>query len=75
VHAGDRRDAAHRRARGRARIYGEPTTVEFVAGMAIDADGALRAYHPTICPGLDRLTRRCAGTVVGHRHRGRNTER
>ena len=37
------------------RIYGEPTTVEFVAGMKIDADGALRAYHPDEAPGLDQL--------------------
>ncbi len=37
------------------RIYGEPTTVEFVAGMKIDADGALRAYHPDDAPGLDQL--------------------
>jgi Fungal chitosanase of glycosyl hydrolase group 75 len=37
------------------RIYGEPTTVEFVAGMMIDADGALRAYHPDDASGLDRI--------------------
>jgi hypothetical protein len=42
---------------GRAieRIYGDPTTVEFQAGMTIDADGALRAYHPDDVSGLDRL--------------------
>jgi hypothetical protein len=37
------------------RIYGEPSTVEFQAGMVIDADGALRAYHPDDVSGLDRL--------------------
>ncbi len=37
------------------RVYGEPTTVEFTAGMMVDADGALRAYHPDGAPGLDRL--------------------
>lgn len=37
------------------RIYGDPTTVEFQAGMMIDADGALRAYHPDDASGLDRL--------------------
>lgn len=37
------------------RVYGEPTTVEFVAGMMIDADGALRAYHPDDASGLDQL--------------------
>jgi hypothetical protein len=37
------------------RIYGKPTTIEFVAGMMIDADGALRAYHPDDASGLDRL--------------------
>ena len=46
-----------RRIAGRAveRVYGEPTTVEFTSGMMIDADGALRAYHPDDAPGLDRL--------------------
>lgn len=29
--------------------------VGFVAGMAVDADGAPRAYHPDDQPGLDRL--------------------
>ena len=37
------------------RSYGAPITVEFQAGMMIDADGALRAYHPDDAPGLDRL--------------------
>jgi len=37
------------------RIYGAPTSVEFVAAMRVDADGALRAYHPDDAPGLDRL--------------------
>jgi hypothetical protein len=37
------------------RVYGEPTTVEFNAGMMVDADGALRAYHPDDASGLDRL--------------------
>ncbi len=37
------------------RIYGEPQTVEFQAGMMIDADGALRAYHPDDASGLDAL--------------------
>jgi hypothetical protein len=37
------------------RVWGEPTTIEFVAGMTIDADGALRAYHPDDAPGLDLL--------------------
>jgi hypothetical protein len=37
------------------RVHGEPTSVEFTAGMMIDADGALRAYHPDDAPGLDRL--------------------
>jgi len=37
------------------RNYGEPSTVEFQAGMMIDADGALRAYHPDDASGLDRL--------------------
>ena len=37
------------------RIDGEPRTVEFQAGMMIDADGALRAYHPDDAPGLDGL--------------------
>jgi hypothetical protein len=37
------------------RVWGEPTTVEFTSGMAIDADGALRAYHPDDVSGLDAL--------------------
>lgn len=37
------------------RVHGEPATVEFHAGMMIDADGALRAYHPEDASGLDRL--------------------
>ena len=37
------------------RIYGDPTTIEFQAGMMIDADGALRAYHPDDVSGLDDL--------------------
>jgi hypothetical protein len=36
------------------KIFGEPTTIEFEAGMAVDADGAARAYHPDDT-GLDRL--------------------
>lgn len=36
------------------RVAGDPATIEFDAGMAIDADGALRAYHPDDT-GLDRL--------------------
>lgn len=36
------------------RVMGDPTTIEFESGMAIDADGALRAYHPDDV-GLDRL--------------------
>jgi hypothetical protein len=38
------------------RIDGDPTTVEFEAGMMIDADGALRAYHPDDASGLDELS-------------------
>ena len=58
------------------RIHGEPTTVEFTAGMMIDADGALRAYHPDDAPGLDRLEHAGApgnwwGVVDGRRHAGR----
>ena len=37
------------------RVFGEPPTIEFLAGMMIDADGALRAYHPDDAPGLDGL--------------------
>lgn len=37
------------------RIYGDPTTIEFQAGMMIDADGALRSYHPDDVSGLDDL--------------------
>ncbi len=37
------------------RIDGEPRSVEFQAGMMVDADGALRAYHPDDASGLDRL--------------------
>jgi hypothetical protein len=37
------------------RVHGEPTTVEFNAGMRIDADGALRSYHPDDASGLDQL--------------------
>ena len=37
------------------RVFGEPSTVEFSAGMMVDADGAPRAYHPDDEPGLDRL--------------------
>jgi hypothetical protein len=46
-----------RRIGGRSveRVFGDPATVEFSAGMMIDADGALRAYHPDDAPGLDRL--------------------
>jgi len=46
-----------RRIGGRSveRVFSEPSTVEFSAGMMIDADGALRAYHPDDAPGLDRL--------------------
>jgi hypothetical protein len=36
------------------RVMGDPATIEFESGMAIDADGALRAYHPDDT-GLDRL--------------------
>lgn len=36
------------------RVMGSPTTIEFDAGMVIDADGAARAYHPDDT-GLDRL--------------------
>ena len=36
------------------RVSGDPTTIEFESGMAIDADGALRAYHPDDS-GIDRL--------------------
>jgi len=36
-------------------IDGKPRTVEFQAGMMIDADGALRAYHPDDASGLDQL--------------------
>lgn len=36
------------------RIAGDPATIEFESGLAIDADGALRAYHPDDT-GLDRL--------------------
>ena len=41
------------------RVLGDPATIEFESGMAIDADGALRAYHPGD-DGLDRLVH--AGT-------------
>jgi hypothetical protein len=36
------------------RVANEPATVEFESGLAIDADGAPRAYHPDDS-GLDRL--------------------
>lgn len=36
------------------RVAGDPATIEFESGMAIDADGALRAYHPDDT-GLDRV--------------------
>jgi hypothetical protein len=36
------------------RVLGTPTTVEFEAGFAVDADGSPRAYHPDDT-GTDRL--------------------
>jgi hypothetical protein len=36
------------------RVLGAPTTVEFEAGFAVDADGSPRAYHPDDT-GTDRL--------------------